>query len=136
MSKVKMYVIYGAGYGGRTMDVFLSTLVKNGIDLVADIRSFPVSRHWISFSKTNLMASLASVGIGYSHEGRSIGGKLENFGFDEKIDSISELVKKGLKVCLLCTESRPEQCHRTTILKPEFAKRGITLVELVFPKKI
>lgn len=136
MSKAEMFVLFGCGYGGRTMEVFLSNLVRNGIDLVADIRTYPISRFWVGFSKANLITSLASVGIEYTHEGKRIGGKLENVGFNERIDEISELVKKGMRICLLCAESKPEKCHRTTILKPEFAKRGVKLVELAFPRSV
>ncbi len=133
MAEIK--IIFGAGYGGRALGVFIETLIKNKIERLVDIRTFPVSRHFPQFSKEFLSKALANAEIKYKHEGRRIGGKLPNVGYEEAIDELSELVKGGMKICLMCAESKSEECHRTTVLKPSFAERKIELVEIKFPKK-
>lgn len=131
MEKAKVY-IFGAGYGGRKMADFLGTLAENGIETVIDVRSIPASWHWPAFAKNNLIQSLSTIGIFYSHEGKSIGGKLKNIGFHKKIVQISKMAKQGERLCILCAESDPIECHRTTLLKPAFAKHGVELKELSF----
>ena len=124
--------IFGAGYGGRKMPVFLSTLVENRVELLVDIRSIPISRHYPAFSKTNLISSLSSVGIQYAHDGRAIGGKLRNVGFSKKLDQLAQMANDGQRICVMCAESDPTQCHRTSKLKPALARRGIELIEIRF----
>ncbi len=77
------------------------------------------------------MHSLSSVGIYYLHEGAALGGKLAPVGLDEKIGQLAHAVKSGGRICLMCSEHKnPAQCHRTTVLKPVFAKHGIEVIEL------
>jgi len=131
MDKEKIYV-FGCGYQGRTLELLIGTLVDNGIEMVIDVRSYASSWHRPELSKNNLSSSLRSAGIAYEHAGRSVGGKIKNVGFSAKIDQLSDMARRGNRMCLLCLESDETQCHRTSKLKPAFARRGVELVELVF----
>lgn len=122
--------VYGVGYSKREIAQLLAALLENGITLVLDIRSIPVSRHRPEFSKSNLAHWLGSVGIDYACAGGSIGGKLENVGFDSSVFQISQMAKNGERICLLCVESQ-DKCHRGSIIKPALAEYGVELKELV-----
>lgn len=128
----KVNIIYGAGYSLRALNTFVETLLKNKIDMLVDVRTYPVSRYFVEFNKKNLSETLSSVGVTYRHEGRRIGGKKANVGFEAAVDELVKMARAGIRVCLMCAEAKPENCHRTTVLKPALAKRGIELVEIKF----
>lgn len=88
------------------------------------------------FSKRQLAAALDERGIGYLHlrglgtpkEGRlaARAGQIETLFriYDahlattqarEELDELTELVRSGRRVCLLCYERDPDHCHRKRI---------------------
>ena len=62
-----MSTIYTVGHSTRTVEEFIGLLKSFGIDLVADIRTVPKSRHNPQFHIEVLAESLSSVGIDYRH---------------------------------------------------------------------
>ena len=62
-----MSTIYTVGHSTRTVEEFIGLLKSFGIDLVADIRTVPKSRHNPQFHIDQLAGSLASAGIEYRH---------------------------------------------------------------------
>jgi hypothetical protein len=62
-----MSTIYTVGHSTRTVEEFIGLLKCFGIDLVADIRTVPKSRHNPQFHIDRLPGSLASAGIDYRH---------------------------------------------------------------------
>src|SRR3972149_2980881 len=62
-----MKKLYTIGYEGIKLDDFLETLDKAQIDVLLDIREFPISRRK-GFSKNILCEALAEFDIDYRHE--------------------------------------------------------------------
>lgn len=132
--------IYSIGYGARDIDRFIDILKKFQIDFLIDIRSRPYSRYKPEFSKQALQRHLQQNGIRYVFMGDTLGGQPEDRTcYDEdgtvKYDEIrkKEFYKQGigrlrqayqnqLSVVLMCSEGKPEMCHRSKLI-------GETLVE-------
>jgi uncharacterized protein (DUF488 family) len=122
------------GYEGSTIDEFITTLTSLGVTHLADVRDVPISRKK-GFSKRLLSERLASVDIAYSHfkplgdpkNGREAARRGETDEFrriyskvlssDEAKRSILELgeLTRKDRVCLLCYERLPKDCHRAMI---------------------
>ena len=126
--------LFTIGYEGVSLDDFLATLENTAIDVLLDIREFPVSRRK-GFSKNVLCAALVEVDIDYRHE-RSLGSpkairhKLRVDGnqraffraFDRHLlrqNSLLQELAEGLtgNVVLMCYEKDHIQCHRSSVAK-------------------
>jgi len=127
--------IVSVGYEGRTIDDFVTELVRGGVQTVADVRLNAISRK-AGFSKTRLRDALAAAGIDYRHM-RSLGNTKENRPpfwegrveegrqvFRERLRSpeaesslneLSALVRDQV-VAVLCFETDVEKCHRKVII--------------------
>jgi uncharacterized protein (DUF488 family) len=83
------------------------------------VRAYPASRRHPQFSKDALSASLAEAGIAYRWEGKALGGMRPSYAdhmqteqFQSAARALSEL--EG-RVCIMCAESNPADCHRSFI---------------------
>jgi uncharacterized protein (DUF488 family) len=123
------------GYQASTVDSFLGALRAASVELVVDVRAVASSRR-PGFSKSRLAANLAEAGIGYVHlrglgtpaEGRAAAragkfaelrriyqGHLATLEAKAELAELTELVRSGRRVCLLCFEHDPAHCHRTMV---------------------
>src|SRR6184192_4917291 len=59
--------IWTIGHSTRSIEDFISLLKKNGIKLLADVRSLPGSKRYPQFNKEALAESLNARGIRYEH---------------------------------------------------------------------
>lgn len=134
--------IYTIGHGNRKIDTFLDLLLKNGIKTLADVRSIPYSRYHPQYRRENLKKSLNDAGINYHFLGDKLGGRPSeshfyvdgkvcyNFiraslAFKAGIKELFELMTKGDKVTLMCSESDQNQCHRKHLISHEIIKNKI-----------
>jgi uncharacterized protein (DUF488 family) len=104
-----MQTLFTIGYEQAKPDVVLSELKRAKVDLLVDTRAVAASRR-PGFSKRQLAASLDEAGIAYIH--------LQKLGTPEAQASLGELlalIKSGKRVCLLCYERDPNECHRSRI---------------------
>jgi uncharacterized protein (DUF488 family) len=124
------------GYAGYDPDSFVARLQDHRVETIVDIRQNPVSRKR-GFSKSKLERHLGEHGIGYVHL-RELGVPAElrdrlrsgecdlNEYFadfarylstqDETLALLQSLASSK-RCCLLCVESRPEDCHRAIVAK-------------------
>lgn len=138
---------YTIGYEGATMDDFLATLTRAGVERVVDVRALPLSRR-PGFSKTPLRNALAEVGIAYVHLkalgtpklGRDAAkkgdvatltavyeGQLALPEAQVQAAQMRELIAERPSA-LLCYERAPDCCHRTLLLDAE--GEGVEVVDL------
>ncbi|MEO0179761.1 MAG: DUF488 domain-containing protein [candidate division WOR-3 bacterium] len=128
--------IYSVGHSNRKIDEFIAILVKNGVELVADVRRFPGSRKHPWFCRENLEAFLKEHGIRYIWLGESLGGFRK--GGYEKYAKTEEF-EKGLKdlenlaeehrVAFMCAEAFEGKCHRKHIAR-ELEARGWEVIRI------
>ena len=139
------------GYEQATSSAVLDALAKAKVDLLVDVRAVAASRR-PGFSKRQLAAGLDGRGIGYLHL-RGLGtpkeGRLAARGGDaarmlriyethlktpqarEELDELTALVRAGRRVCLLCYERDPRQCHRRRIAELLSERTGARADDLI-----
>ena len=131
MSQLPIYTI---GYGARAIEDFIVVLKSHQIDFLIDIRSRPYSRYKPEFSKQALQRSLQQQGIRYVFMGDTLGGQPDDpacYDEDSKVDyskiKDKEFYARGigrlrrawqnqLRVILMCSEGKPEMCHRSKLI--------------------
>jgi uncharacterized protein (DUF488 family) len=140
------------GYQGATPDGFRRALRKAGVELLVDIRAVASSRR-PGFSKTRLAATVEDAGIDYLHL-RALGTPADGraaarAGHHAEMRSIflahmatpdaqaafadlTEIVRAGRRVCLLCFETDPAHCHRN-IVAAQLAVHLPLEIEHLFP---
>src|SRR5437762_1221621 len=69
-----MATLFTIGHSTRTLDELIATLQAHSIQLLADIRSFPMSRRLPHFNRESLEQTLPSAGIRYTWM-KDLGGR-------------------------------------------------------------
>ncbi|NEE51769.1 DUF488 family protein [Streptomyces sp. SID8455] len=141
--------LWSAGYEGRDIDSFVSSLLDNRIDVVADVRLTPISRKK-GFSKTRLGQALAEAGIEYTHlrglgnpkdnrapfwEGRlDVGrarfrGVLRSEEAQTDLERLAEHARQS-RVAVLCFEKDESRCHRQVVLETVRKRAAVPVIPL------
>jgi uncharacterized protein (DUF488 family) len=148
-----MHTLFTIGYQQALPGAVLSELKRAKIDLLVDTRAVAASRR-PGFSKRQLAAALDEAGIAYIHlqklgtpaEGRQAArsGDIDTLWriYDQHIKTpeaqaalgeLLALIKSGKRVCLLCYERDPDQCHRSRIAALVKKRMRIKIDDLIPP---
>jgi uncharacterized protein (DUF488 family) len=139
--------IYTIGYGARTIDQFLDVLAQYAIEFLIDVRSAPYSRFKPEFSKDALEAALLERGIRYLFLGDTLGGRPDapDCYIDGKVDyekvrqkdfyrqgveRIVNAFRQQRRVALMCSEGKPEACHRSKLIGVSLDEREIPVAHI------
>ena len=139
--------IYTIGYGARSLDAFFDVLLSQRITHLIDVRSAPYSKFKPEFSRNALEAAAKAKGLRYTYRGDALGGqpKDESCYEDGKVlydrvrqrptflEGLARLQKAhglGLRVVVMCSEGKPEQCHRTVLIGQVLTERGIPVAHI------
>ncbi len=135
--------IYTIGYGSRALDAFIETLRKYGAQYLVDVRSAPYSRYKPEFSKQPLEQALRREGLHYIYMGEALGGKprdrsyyyangkvnddlLRKAEFYQKgIARLLKAAERGLTIAAMCSEEKPERCHRSELIGASLKEKGV-----------
>ncbi len=127
--------IFTIGHSNYSLETFIDALERHGIRTLADIRSFPSSRHNPQFNQDSLRAAVEARGIGYEwvselggrrhnvsaaspHTGlrhasfRSYADYMQTPGFHQGIDKLLRLKQP---VACMCAEAVYWRCHRRLV---------------------
>jgi uncharacterized protein (DUF488 family) len=136
------------GYGKRTIDVVVELLERYGVQYLVDVRSVPWSRYHPDFSHDALKGHLSAHDIAYLFLGEELGGRPNDAGcYDAKgrvdyeacrrrpafrhgMQRLRTAWDQGQRLALLCSESRPQDCHRSKLLGVALAEEGIEVTHL------
>ena len=139
------------GYEGAPQDAVFAALKQADVDVLVDVRAVTSSRR-PGFSKSHLASGLPEQGIDYLHlrglgtpkEGRLAArsgdlAALERiFGKHMKTpearhdyEALLGLLREGKKICLMCYEHDPAECHRTIIAERVQEELGLRVEHLV-----
>lgn len=128
--------VWTIGHGRADLDAILDLLAAHDIKRVVDVRSVPYSR-WARWARRDtLPADLAP--IEYRWMGDTLGGKgildweqrLDEPEFQWGIEHLIELTAER-RTAILCSESKPNECHRRVLIGRALLARGIGLVHLL-----
>ena len=143
----KPHTVHTIGHSDLDLEKFMDRLEQNGIQLVADVRSMPRSRHAPQFNRERLAQALGQRGIGYIHMGDELGGRpREDRLYDEqgrasyRLMALEPKFQEGVKqtaslagergIALLCTERDPLKCHRALLVSPALEQAGVPVVHI------
>jgi uncharacterized protein (DUF488 family) len=142
MEKKPLYTI---GHGNRKPEDFLALLKDFGIEYLIDVRSQPFSKFNPQFNQNHLKFFLERNGLKYVFMGDTIGGRPANptcYDDDGKVDyemvkekdffltGIDRLKKaydKNIQVVMMCSESKPCECHRSKLIGKVLISENIVL---------
>ena len=127
--------LFTIGYEKAALRDVLQTLKHAKVELLIDTRAVAASRR-AGFSKRMLAASLEAEGIKYLHlqklgtpaEGREAaragdlkklwriyGKHIKTPEAQAQLSDLEALLREGRRICLLCYERNPDECHRSRI---------------------
>lgn len=130
------------------MEPFIALLKRYGIAYLIDVRSRPYSRFKPEFSREALERHLIGEGIKYVYMGDTLGGQpADPAAYDaagkvdytllqerpfylEGIERLKRAADQGHRVALLCSEEKPEQCHRTKLIGVTLEQEGIAVAHI------
>ena len=139
--------VFTIGHSNHPVEIFISLLEANGIEVLVDTRSKPYSKFASQYNCEALKSSLAAARIRYLFLGKELGGKPEGSEFYDPegfvlYDRIAEspLFLEGLerlidgaskyRVAALCSEENPVSCHRRLLIAKVLAKRGVDTLHI------
>ncbi len=121
------------GHSNHSAERFVALLTRYGVTAVVDVRSVPYSRRHPHFSRDVLKPFLQQHGFKYDSLGRWLGGRSDDpvhYDDDGRIRydilAQSDLFEAGIEsvlrgskehtIALMCSEARPEDCHRAILI--------------------
>lgn len=140
--------IYSIGHGNKTINDFVVELNSFDIKYLIDVRSKPYSKFNPHFNKNELKFKLKDEGITYAFMGDKLGGLPEDRSCytDNKVDyeilkgkdffikglqRIINAFDQGIKVVIMCSESKPQECHRSKLIGRELLKENISISHII-----
>jgi uncharacterized protein (DUF488 family) len=134
--------LFTIGYGARSLEDFIAALEANRIEYVLDVRSSPYSKFKPEFSREVLQRRLQRAGMRYVFMGDVLGGQPEDPAchtdgkvdydkvraqpfFREGIERLRKAFEQQHAAALMCSEGRPEQCHRSKLIGEALAAAAI-----------
>ncbi|MDM8532753.1 DUF488 domain-containing protein [Anaerolineales bacterium HSG25] len=140
----KLKTIYTIGYGNRSINQFIALLKQYQILYVADIRTSAYSKYNPDFSQNMLKHALREHGVGYVFMGEQLGGRPKDNDCytNGKVDyskvgqadfyktglkRINTALEKRLSVALMCSEQKPEMCHRSKLVGETLSKSNLAV---------
>jgi uncharacterized protein (DUF488 family) len=140
---MQSFDLFSIGHSNIPAERFVAMLRAAGVNAIADVRSTPASRRFPWFSSKNLAHSLQGDGIFYMPFGDSLGGRLRDPalyrdgiadyekmarqpGFCAGLDQLLMAATQH-RVCLMCAEREPLDCHRCLLVSRALAERGCAI---------
>ena len=129
------------------MEQLIAILQKYEIAYLVDVRSAPYSRYKPEFSKDALAGELQRHRITYVFMGDTLGGrpedkdcyvngkvayeKVENTaGYRHGIQRILTAFSQQRRVALMCSEGKPEHCHRSKLIGVTLEGKDVPVIHI------
>jgi uncharacterized protein (DUF488 family) len=136
--------LFTIGHSNHSIERFLELARGAGITAIADVRSTPASRRYPWFNQARFAPRLTAEGIAYVPLGDALGGRprdprlYRDDGFADYdamartdefragLDRVADGARR-FRVCLMCAEREPLDCHRCLLVTRALAKRGFAV---------
>ena len=139
--------LHTIGYGARSLEELVAALQAQHIEFVLDVRTAPYSKFKPEFSREPLAAALKARGLRYVFLGDTLGGQPRDPAcytdgkvdyekvrrqpfFQTGLERLRKAHEQGMRAALLCSEGRPEHCHRSKLIGEALAAAGIPVRHL------
>ncbi|AWH86718.1 hypothetical protein HYN59_17105 [Flavobacterium album] len=145
MEKTPLYTI---GHGTRKAEDFLVLLNRYSIKYLVDVRSVPYSRFNPQYRQAALKSFLEVNGITYVFMGDALGGRPKDKTcynekgrvdysvistkpfFRDRIERLKQACAGNISLAIMCSESKPSECHRTHLIANVLASEGIDVLHI------
>jgi uncharacterized protein (DUF488 family) len=144
--------LFTIGHSNIAAERFTAMLRGAGVEAVADVRSVPASRFCPWFSAKNLASHLASAKVDYVFFGGELGGRPRDSSlycdgiadyeamarrpdFQAGLDRLLVGSRKQ-RLCLMCSECEPLDCHRCLLVARALAARAVTVGHILHDGRI
>ena len=149
--RIRLFTI---GHSDYTFVQFLKMVEPYSVEELVDVRTSPYSKWATDFNHEKLEMGLDDAGIGYTYMGGALGGRPTNLDLydkesddkkwiadyelmantDEFKDDISQLerIAEERVICLLCSESQPETCHRALLVAEALVECDISVHHILW----
>jgi uncharacterized protein (DUF488 family) len=140
--------LFTIGHSNIPAPRFTAILRAAGADAIADVRSMPVSRFCPWFSAKNLAPLLAGETMSYLFFGDLLGGRPHDPSlYCDGIADYDAMARQpsfqaGLdhllrdagrhRLCLMCSEREPLDCHRCLLVTRALAARGASVGHILY----
>ena len=146
-------LVHTLGHSTRSAADFVALCRTHGIEVVADVRSFPASRRHPHFAREALTDALAEAGVAYRwlpglggrrrgrpdspHVGwrtpgfRAYADHMETAEFRDKLARLEALARER-PTAIMCAEAVPWRCHRQ-LVSDALVARGVEVRHLLSP---
>jgi uncharacterized protein (DUF488 family) len=135
------------GYGARSLEELLAALKEHEVEFLIDVRTAPYSKFKPEFSKEVLQLQLERAGIRYVFMGDTLGGQPKHPAChtDGKVDydkvrampffhaglqRLRLAFEQQRRAVLMCSEGRPEQCHRSKLIGEALIAAGVPVAHI------
>ena len=142
-----MASVFTIGHSNRDFSDFLGVLTAHGVEVVADVRSYPASRYAPQFNRKRLAGALEANHIGYVFLGAELGGRPKESVFYDAGGRVlygklaqAPRFREGLgrlearlcqsRVAIMCSEENPASCHRRLLVGRALHERGVEMLHL------
>lgn len=139
--------IYTIGYGNRSSEEFILLLQHYEISFLVNIRSQPYSRFHPDFSKAILEEKLKEHGLRYILLGDKLGGRPQDSAcyvngkvdyavlreksfYLQGIQRLRAAWEKQARMVLMCSEQKPQECHRSKLIGNTLREQGIEVAHI------
>ena len=135
------------GHSTHSFEKLLSLLKAHNVGAVCDVRSAPYSRMNPQFNREGFAEQLRENGIAYIYLGMHLGGRTEDPACYEgkrvRYDRLAQkdVFQSGLqrvvegstkyRLCLLCAEKDPLECHRTLLVSRYLVDMGLDVQHIL-----
>jgi uncharacterized protein (DUF488 family) len=143
MSCASPRTVHTIGHSTRPNETFLALLKAHTIEMVVDVRRWPMSRRHPQFNREALSASLENAGIDYLWRGdlggfrkpatdspntawrvgafRAYADFMLTAEFEEIMADVEKLAEEK-RIALMCAEAVPWRCHRQLVADAFFVR--------------
>src|SRR5215216_3962352 len=135
--------LFTLGHSNHPIDRFMALLQSAATTAIVDVRSQPFSRRYPWFSANRLRDRLERDSISYLPMGDVLGGRprdpalfrdgiadyeamARTVEFRAGLDRVVAETKR-FRMCLMCAEREPLDCHRCLLIAPALAAQGLLI---------
>lgn len=135
-----MYTLFSIGHSNQTQEELLQLLKAHQVNCIVDVRSVPASKYTPQFNKEELKSFLNQHGIVYLHFGNEFGARrndcldedgqvnfelaVKTTAFQKGVERLNNGLEKGFRICFMCSEAEPLECHRFSLVSRFFHEHG------------
>jgi uncharacterized protein (DUF488 family) len=135
--------LFSIGHSNIPAERFVGMLHAAAVEAIADVRSTPASRRFPWFAGKNLAARLEQQGMHYFAFGNALGGRPRDSAlYRDGIADYEAMAKHGEfvagldrllavstrhRLCLMCAEREPLDCHRCLLVARALTERGLAV---------